>query len=144
VEHRISDTTRFGLLLFAIICDGIQVLLGFLFFTLVFSIVAIALSFALTIFILVVYSFIFMISNVTPFTTKSIFVVFISEFTPLAGQFMPSLTWWTWRVIHTSRLEDKERAQQNARLEEAQQEMRRQQRIRRSEIVARRASLNNA
>ncbi|MBX9906760.1 hypothetical protein K2X96_02585 [Patescibacteria group bacterium] len=144
MEHRISDTTRFGLLLFAIICDGIQVLLGFLFFTLVFSIVAIALSFALTIFILVVYSFIFMISNVTPFTTKSIFVVFISEFTPLAGQFMPSLTWWTWRVIHTSRLEDKERAQQNARLEEAQQEMRRQQRIRRSEIVARRASLNNA
>ncbi len=143
MEQRISDTTRLLLLLFAAICDGVQVLLGLLWLTIILSVFAMILSYAITIFVLTVYGFIFMKSKVTPFTPKRVTGILIFELTPLIGQFMPSLTWWTWRVIHTSRIEDKERAKQNAKLEGERLEMVRRQHMRRAQVVAQRASSAN-
>lgn len=129
VHHRIPRALSGLLLAVAIIVDGIQFLLVFLWFTVVLGILSYVVSLLLTLLIMTVYSMIFMGVGVNPIGGKGVIkkitafcLTSLSEVIPILGEFTPSLTIWTWMVIHQSRVEDRETAKQNAILEKQQQE----------------------
>lgn len=129
VHHRIPRALSGLLLAVAIIVDGIQFLLVFLWFTVVLGIISYAISLLLTLVIMTVYSLVFIGAGVNPIGGKGAIkkvtafcLTTLSEMIPILGEFTPSLTIWTWMVIHQSRVEDRETAKQNAILEEQEQE----------------------
>jgi len=131
VHYRISSFTKVMLLGFAFIADGAQALLLFLSFTLFLIPLSYALSLFLMLFVYSVFGLVFVGTRVNPFGGRhavrkltTFATTFVLEFMPVLAQFIPSLTIWTWLTIRQSRLEDREKAEHDAKIREEKEQRR--------------------
>lgn len=134
VTYRISKSTGFLLTFFAGIGDFLQFLFTFLWFTIILGVLAYAISMLITLLIYSVFWGIFSAKGVSPFSGSRMakkMTVFaftsVSEFIPILGTFVPSLTVWTLSVIWQSQKEDRENAKEkalvDAKMEQEQQRL---------------------
>ncbi len=142
VHYRLSVITRILLLSFAVIVDGIQFLLTLLFFTGILIPLAYGLSILLSLLIFSINGLMLLVNKVSPFSARALIRIstaFLIEFTPALGQFVPSATIWILLTIRASRKEDVKKAEEGAKIAEAQRQVLLQKRARqkrRSEQIA--------
>ncbi len=142
VHYRLSVITRILLLSFAVIVDGIQFLLTLLFFTGILIPLAYGLSLLLSMLVFGINGMLFLVNKVNPFSARGMIrsaTAFIIEFLPFLNEFVPTFVIWTYFTIRASRKEDVKKAEEGAKIAEAQRQVLLQKRARqkrRSEQIA--------
>ncbi len=113
------------MVLFAVLIDGIQTLLLLFAFTLILIPLNYALSLFLTFLAYSILGLGFASNRVNPVGGRHVVrkiitlaTTFILEFMPILAQFMPSVTIWVLLTIRQSRNEDREKAKQDAKIQE--------------------------
>ena len=134
VNYRISLFGKVLMITFAAMADLIQLVLVLVDFTVILIPVAYVLSMFLSFLVYGINGFIFIISGVKPFSGNRMVqkiglfgASFAVEFIPVVGQFIPTLTLWTWITIRQSRVEDKikhKKEVEDAKIREAQRKKR--------------------
>jgi len=123
IHYRLSAITRILLLSFAVIGDGLQFLLMLLFFTGILIPLAYGLSIFLSLLIFSISGLMFIVNKVNPFSARGVIrsaTAFIIEFLPFLDQFVPTFVIWTYFTIRESRKEDVKKAEEDAKIAEAQ------------------------